>query len=500
MQHDTQTIRARRPPHLNLHQRTNIMQMPHFAPFDVTTSQQTASYPEPLSATSHGSFMTGTPREYSSPTDRSAVDENEAETIRPIRRKENSVDRSLETLTNAFDSYQELKVETGISSEEVHSYIDGPSTSTGLWTCTFQNCGKEFSRKENVKSHVQTHLNDRQFQCEECKKCFVRAHDLKRHARIHLTDKPYICPCQKAFARQDALTRHRQRGMCEGALDGVVRKSAKRGRPRKNPEIDGDRRERKARTRRQNNMSISSVSTVSTVSTYTDSSAAASPEQMLDFHSMVNLQHLSHDVQQMTIPEFDNSATSSAPMPTGRPFSQQVSTPVRSRSMVKRESVDFTSFSSPQPYLQPASSTPSQQTLMSDPLPQPCVSPAVLMGVTPTSMDSHPGVLTSPSDVSSGQHSQGPETPFLSLDMDLSQPEGFGDLPELTASSSFGSLDDINDQLYSFDDFQAQMTAETFFGSNGDAHANLYIEQWRLDQALGGFQDGGMSNAMWSDK
>ncbi|KAF2237311.1 hypothetical protein EV356DRAFT_421947, partial [Viridothelium virens] len=82
--------------------------------------------------------------------------------------------------------------------------------------CLYEDCAKKFGRRENIKSHVQTHLGDRQFKCNECQKCFVRQHDLKRHAKIHSGDKPHICLCGNGFARHDALTRHRQRGVCIG--------------------------------------------------------------------------------------------------------------------------------------------------------------------------------------------------------------------------------------------------------------------------------------------
>lgn len=124
---------------------------------------------------------------------------------------------------------------TGISMEEITSFISGPEPSDGKWVCKFPECDKRFGRKENIKSHVQTHLGDRQFQCAVCKKCFVRQHDLKRHSKIHTGIKPYPCLCGNSFARHDALTRHRQRGMCIGAFEGIVKKVAKRGRPRKKP-------------------------------------------------------------------------------------------------------------------------------------------------------------------------------------------------------------------------------------------------------------------------
>lgn len=126
-------------------------------------------------------------------------------------------------------------VVSGITMEEIASFIAGPEPSDGKWVCLYEGCSKRFGRKENIKSHVQTHLGDRQFKCQVCKKCFVRQHDLKRHSKIHTGVKPYPCLCGNSFARHDALTRHRQRGMCIGAFEGVVRKEVKRGRPRKKP-------------------------------------------------------------------------------------------------------------------------------------------------------------------------------------------------------------------------------------------------------------------------
>ncbi|KAK8153096.1 hypothetical protein IWX90DRAFT_81033 [Phyllosticta citrichinensis] len=140
--------------------------------------------------------------------------------------------------------------ETGITTEEIQAYISEQDPNNHRWTCLFPDCGKTFGRRENIRSHVQTHLGDRQYRCNHCGKCFVRQHDLKRHAKIHTGDKPYKCPCGAGFARQDALTRHRQRGMCDGAFPGAVKKQARRGRPRKHrPEME-ERLEKSSRTRK----------------------------------------------------------------------------------------------------------------------------------------------------------------------------------------------------------------------------------------------------------
>lgn len=91
------------------------------------------------------------------------------------------------------------------------SYIAGPDPTEHKFTCLYPECGKRFGRKYNIQSHIQTHLSDRPYRCEVCRAGFVRQHDLRRHEKIHGGDKPFVCQCRKSFARQDALTRHRQR-------------------------------------------------------------------------------------------------------------------------------------------------------------------------------------------------------------------------------------------------------------------------------------------------
>ncbi|KAL2261044.1 hypothetical protein VTK26DRAFT_4780 [Humicola hyalothermophila] len=211
---------------------------------------------------------------------RSPVSKTPSRRSSPHRRAD-----SIASLTSAASiadiNIEETKTDTGVTLDDIAAFIQGPDPSDGKWICTYENCQKRFGRKENIKSHVQTHLNDRQYQCPTCKKCFVRQHDLKRHAKIHTGIKPYPCECGNSFARHDALTRHRQRGMCIGAFDGIVRKVVKRGRPKKiRPDMD-ERREKADRTRRKNKAtSTSSVSSQQSV--YSDSSAANSPGNEFD--------------------------------------------------------------------------------------------------------------------------------------------------------------------------------------------------------------------------
>ncbi|KAI9136989.1 hypothetical protein BKA69DRAFT_1017806, partial [Paraphysoderma sedebokerense] len=61
----------------------------------------------------------------------------------------------------------------------------------------------------NLKSHIKTHTDPKNWVCEFCKKAFLRKADMLRHTRIHTKEKPYGCAsCGVSFARQDGLVRH----------------------------------------------------------------------------------------------------------------------------------------------------------------------------------------------------------------------------------------------------------------------------------------------------
>ncbi|KAL8658260.1 MAG: hypothetical protein Q9226_001142 [Calogaya cf. arnoldii] len=140
--------------------------------------------------------------------------------------------------------------DTGVTEDEISSYIVGPHQDN-KYMCVYEGCQKLFGRKENIRSHVQTHLGDRQWRCNHCQKRFVRQHDLKRHSKIHTGQKPHLCPCGNGFARHDALTRHRQRNTCVGGFgvaEGMPQSPSKRGRPKKRPDMES-RRDKAAKTR-----------------------------------------------------------------------------------------------------------------------------------------------------------------------------------------------------------------------------------------------------------
>lgn len=98
-----------------------------------------------------------------------------------------------------------------------------------LFQCLYPDCGKIFKRRYNVRSHIQTHLQDRPYECdyEGCHKAFVRNHDLVRHKKAHAA-KMYACPCGKRFNKESALLSHRSKLTCSGGkkFDVSITKSS----------------------------------------------------------------------------------------------------------------------------------------------------------------------------------------------------------------------------------------------------------------------------------
>ncbi|CAO2588068.1 Kruppel-like factor 18 [Lemmus lemmus] len=118
--------------------------------------------------------------------------------------------KPLESFSVSFSVQGQLPQEK--SDLETQSHVTQKS-STLRFFCTYQDCGKSYTKSFHLRDHMKKHIGEKAYVCDKpgCQWKFYRSVDLRRHKRKHSGEYLHPCAmCNKNFSRLYYLKQHQR--------------------------------------------------------------------------------------------------------------------------------------------------------------------------------------------------------------------------------------------------------------------------------------------------